>query len=101
MAEGPGGCLRRIGEGGGAKYFFCGAEMPAKVRYVLRNPEKPIVWRDIRVHAKGVVLCERAYFCLLSAFYNRPPSKNPSKNLGLIETLTRRLLRTLLKSTYC
>ena len=34
-----------------------------------------------RVHAKGVVLCERACFCLLSAFYNTPPpSKNPSKN---------------------
>ena len=33
-----------------------------------------------RVHAKGVVLCERACFCLLSAFYNTPPSKNPSRN---------------------
>ena len=38
---------------------------------------------DFRVHAKGVVLCERACFCLLSAFYNTPPSKNPSKNLCL------------------
>ena len=35
------------------------------------------------VHAKGVVLCERACFCLLSPFYNTPPSKNPSKNLCL------------------
>ena len=26
-----------------------------------------------RVHAKGVVLCERACFCLLSAFYNSHP----------------------------
>ena len=26
-----------------------------------------------RVHAKGVVLCERACFCLLSAFYNIAP----------------------------
>ena len=26
-----------------------------------------------RVHAKGVVLCERACFCLLSAFYNTTP----------------------------
>ena len=31
-AEGPGGCLRRIGElgWGGAKFFFCGAEMSTK-----------------------------------------------------------------------
>ena len=36
-----------------------------------------------RVHAKGVVLCERECFCLLSAFYTTPPSKNPSKNLCL------------------
>ena len=37
-----------------------------------------------RVHAKAVVLRERACFCLLSAFYNTPPpSKNPSKNLCL------------------
>ena len=27
----------------------------------------------VRVHAKGVVLCERACFCLLSAFYTPPP----------------------------
>ena len=26
-----------------------------------------------RVHAKGVVLCERACFRLLSAFYTHPP----------------------------
>ena len=32
------------------------------------------------MHAKGVVLSERACFCLLSTFYNTPPSKNPSKN---------------------
>ena len=31
-----------------------------------------------RVHAKGVVLSERACLCLLSAFYNSPPSKNLS-----------------------
>ena len=36
--------------------------------------------RKVRVHAKGVVLRERACFCLLSAFYNTVPSKNPSKN---------------------
>ena len=32
-AEGPGGCLRRIGDfggGGGSKYFFSGAEMSSK-----------------------------------------------------------------------
>ena len=31
-AEGPGGCLQRIGElqGGGAKFFFFGAEMSTK-----------------------------------------------------------------------
>ena len=43
-----------------------------------------------RVHAKGVVVCERTCFCLLSAFYKTLPSKNlclnwkplqaPSKN---------------------
>ena len=38
-------------------------------------------------------------FLPLSVFYNTPPSKNPSKNLCLIETLTKRLLRTLLRST--
>ena len=30
-----------------------------------------------------VVLCERTCFCLLSAFYKKLPSKNPSKNPGL------------------
>ena len=58
----------------------------------------------IRAHAKGVVLCERACFCLLNAFY--APSKPPPpllrtllKTSVSIETLTRRLLRTLLRST--
>ena len=46
-----------------------------------------------RVHAKGVVLCERTCFCLnskhlLSAFYEALPSKNTSKNLVLLKTLT-------------
>ena len=54
-----------------------------------------------RVHAKGVVLCERTCFCLLSAFYKTLPSKNPSKNLVFTENPYRRLLRTLLRSTYC
>ena len=52
-----------------------------------------------RAHAKGVVLCERACFCLLSAFYKNPPSKNPSKNLVFTENPYRCLLRTLLRST--
>ena len=64
------------------------------------------------MHAKGVVLCERAYFCLLSAFYKTLPSKNPSKNLCLHQNplqtpsknpskkhlLLENLLRTLLRS---
>ena len=37
-----------------------------------------------RVHAKGVVLLRKGVFLpskhLLSAFYNTPPSKNPSEN---------------------
>ena len=53
-----------------------------------------------RVHAKGVVLCERACFCLLSAFYSTPPLLRTILRTSLsIETLTRRLLRTLLRST--
>ena len=67
-----------------------------------------------RVHAKGVVLCERVCFCLLSAFYNTPPllrtllrtsvsienpykapSKNPSKKHLLVENLLRTLLRSV------
>ena len=37
---------------------------------------------------------------LLSAFYETLPSKNPSKNLVLLKTPYRRLLRSLLRSTY-
>ena len=70
-----------------------------------------------RVHAKGVVLCERTCFCLLSkhllsAFYKTLPSKNPSENLVFTENhlqapsknpskkhlLLESLLRTLLRS---
>ena len=62
-----------------------------------------------RVHAKGVVLCERTCFCLLSAFYKMLPSKNPSnlcwkplqapsKNPSKKHLLPESLLRTLLKS---
>ena len=69
-----------------------------------------------RVHAKGVVLCERTCFCLLSAFYKTLPSKspykNPSKNPVFTEKplqapsknpskkhlLLENLLRTLLRS---
>ena len=56
-----------------------------------------------RVHVKGVVLCERTCFCvlstfLLSAFYETLPSKNPSKNLGFTRAPYRRLLTTLLKA---
>ena len=40
----------------------------------------PLGFYPYRAHAKGVVLCEGACFCLLSAFYNTPPSENPSKN---------------------
>ena len=51
------------------------------------NLEPCFYWSSPRVHAKGVVLCERTCFCLLSAFYNSPPllrtlmppSKNPSE----------------------
>ena len=64
------------------------------------------------MHAKGVVLCKRACFCLLSAFYKTLPSKNPSKNLCLHQRplqapsknpskkhlLLENLLRTLLRS---
>ena len=53
--------------------------VPGKGR--LRPLDDLILVCSGRVHAKGVVLCERACFCLLSAFYNSPPSKNPSKNL--------------------
>ena len=38
---------------------------------------------EIGCTRRGVVLCERACFCLLSAFYDKPPSKNPSKNVCL------------------
>ena len=54
-----------------------------------------------RVHAKGVVLCERTCFCLLSTFYKTLPSKNPSKNLVFTESPYRRFLRTLPRSTCC
>ena len=37
---------------------------------------------------------------LLSAFYKTLPTKNPSKNLVFTENPYRRLLRTLLRSTY-
>ena len=49
--------------------------------------------------AKGVFLPSKR---LLSAFYNSPPlSKNPSKNLVFTEIPYKRLLRTLLRSTFC
>ena len=38
-AEGPGGCLRRIGEflgGGGGKYFFSGPKCPPRIGGVLQ-----------------------------------------------------------------
>ena len=50
---------------------------------------------QIKVHAKGVVFCERTCFCLLSAFYETLPSKNHSKNHVFTENL---FLRTLLRS---
>ena len=53
-----------------------------------------------RVHAKGVVFCERTCFCLLSAFYETLPSENLSKNHVFTENPYWRLLRTLLRSTY-
>ena len=43
---------------------------------------KPQIW-EIGCTRKGVVLCERACFCLLSPSITPPPSKNPSKNLCL------------------
>ena len=52
------------------------------------------------MHAKGVVLCERVCFCLLSAFYNTPPFlESLLRTLAPTEILTRCLLRTLLRST--
>ena len=61
----------------------------------------PHITAQDRVHAIGVVLCEKTCFCLLSAFHKKLPSKNPSKNLVFTENPYRRLLRTLLRSTYC
>ena len=52
-----------------------------------------------RVPAKGVVLCERPCFCLLSAFYKSCLLRTLLRTLSLLKTLTRRLLRTLLRST--
>ena len=57
------------------------------------------------MHAKGVVLCEKACFCLLSAF-SAPSIKRSLLRTLLrtsvsIEALTTRLLRTLLRSTSC
>ena len=52
---------------------------------------------QIRMHAKGVVLCEKACFCLLSAFYNTPLLRTLLRTSVPTETLTRRLLRTLLR----
>ena len=70
-----------------------------------------------RVHAKGVVLCERTCFCLLSTFQApsikcsllrtlrrtlsllkpvQAPSKNPSKKHLLLKNLLRTLLRSVL-----
>ena len=49
---------------------------------------------------RGVILCERTCFCLLSTFYETLPSKNPSKNLVFTKILYRRLLGTLLRSTF-
>ena len=51
-------------------------------------------------HAGSVVLCERTCFCLLSTFYDKNPSKNPSKNLVFTESPDRHLLRTLLRNSY-
>ena len=48
---------------------------------------------------RGVLLCERACFCLLSAFYKPPLLRTLLRTSVSIETLTRRLLRTLLRST--
>ena len=47
-----------------------------------KSPNTCIILFDPRVHAKGVVLCEKDVFLpskhLLSAFYETLPSKNPS-----------------------
>ena len=50
-AEGPGGCLRRIGEffgGGGAKFFFFGAETSTK-HWTTGLPDNGHEWRKFRV----------------------------------------------------
>ena len=55
-----------LGGGGSADFIFMGA------RIFLNNiqiyTEIPRLKYTDRVHAKGVVLCERACLCLLSAF---------------------------------
>ena len=92
-------------QGVGAMYD---AELPPFMS-IVRHTGRPVIFR---VHAEGgVILCERACFCLLSAFYNTPlsknlskklclywnpckaPSKNPSKKHLLVENLLRTLLR--------
>ena len=59
-------------------------------------------WGSIQegVHAKGVVLCERMCFCLPSVFYDSLPLlRTLLRTFVLPKALTRRPLRTLLRST--
>ena len=106
---------------GGGRGVNFGADVPPRPQRPSRSVLLPsqcfatvVVFCYHRVHAKGVVLCERACFCLLSAFYDTPPSKNPSKNLCLCwspykapsknpskkHLLVENLLRTLLRSVW-
>ena len=70
--------------------------------------KKNIVFLALKftVHAKGVVLCERACFCLLSTC--KAPSIKRSllsqiflRTLSSLKTPYRHLLRSLLRNTYC
>ena len=67
--------------------------MTLEVRAKRNAPE--VVPTTTRVHAEGVVLCERTCFCLppskqlLSAFYETLPSLRALlRTLSLLETLT-------------
>ena len=81
---------------------FCGPHLLGKTVFGLFRGYF-VAFLIFRVHAKGVVLCERACFCpskhLLSAFYDPPLLKTLLRTPVSTETLTRRLLGTLLRRT--
>ena len=90
---------RMVKEGGGGIQFLLPGASKICVPAPLLLLASKIAYGQNRVHAKGVALCKRTCFCLLSTF--QAPSMTPSllrtllRTLVPTEILTRRLPRAL------